>query len=146
MLTVKISRALGEGGGDLDAEGVLGEEGGHAADLRAESRHSGGGRLVFEPLDVKLFGGATERAPQAVERQLTFGQNVAARLEFAEGVEDESLGLDAAVWFFTVEEGGLAHDGWRAGRDGAAQGSLTRRGRSAASGEGCDAGGAWVPV
>ena len=90
--------------GDDDAEGVFGDEGGDAPDVRAERVECRGGGLVVWLGRAEGGGGAAEGPAEAVEGEVTAGEDFPARLKLAEGVEDEARGVVLARRCLHVEE------------------------------------------
>ncbi|MDT7687936.1 MAG: hypothetical protein QOE46_695 [Acidobacteriota bacterium] len=102
-------RPFGQRRGDDDAEGMLGEEDGHASDVCAERGECGGYLLVSEFSCVEGFGGTAESATQAVKGEVAFGKDFAALLKVAERVKEYALGVLLARLTLTVEKCWLAH-------------------------------------
>ena len=104
--------ALRQLAGDDHAERMLGDERRHAPHLRAETTQYGRCFFVINLRNAESIKRAFERAAYAVERQIAFGQNFAARLKFAERKLDHALIISRVrliMFRFVLEECRLAH-------------------------------------
>ena len=95
---------FGQGLWDDDAEGVFGDERRDAPDVSAERVEGRGGGLVIQLGRAEGGGGAAEGTAEAVEREVTAGEDFPARLKLAEGVEDEARGVVPARLCLHVED------------------------------------------
>ena len=96
-LLINVAGALGQLYRCGDVKRVLGDEGWDASNVCPESTEGSDGLLIRQFLDVQCFCGATQRAPQAIQRQLTLGEGFAARLKVAERVQHYLLHGGSAV-------------------------------------------------
>jgi hypothetical protein len=108
-LSQKAARAFGELFVDDDSEGMFREEGRDAPHRGTERAERRGCLLVFELAHAESFGRATQRAAQAVEREVASRERQAARLKIPERIEYDSLGVNAVRGLLCVKEWRLAH-------------------------------------
>jgi hypothetical protein len=88
---------------------MFGDEGWNLPHDCAQGFESGDGALVRQFVNVQSIGGSLERSPQTIERQISFGQDFAARLELAQRAQDYLLGVNRGLIVPLIEKCRLAH-------------------------------------
>jgi hypothetical protein len=83
---------------------MLGDEGWNLPHVRAERAKGGDGALVRQLLGVESLCRALERSTHTIKRQISIGEDFAARLKLAERAQHYLLGINAIMVALFIEE------------------------------------------